>query len=177
MASGVTKFSTEGRTVVKVEFSPPPQKDWEARLQTEHIKVAVANGAGKLPYVQTRIELLDSATREGGKNFLLFHNFFLDLTPSPKDGVVMVDRQNGIVAFSKAIATALSDVEVITKPKMLDTGETIQAEMLNPNQVMTWLKQFDGMVFKLHSKIDPANGNYAAKGVVDYFIESDLVNQ
>lgn len=172
MTTGIKTFSSEGREVKKVEFTPPPVKDWDARLMLENLKIAVAQGVGKLPYIDVHIELLNSAIREGGKNLRLFHKFFVDLTPSDKDGAAMVDRQNGLVAFSKSVNTALN-CDVVTKTKKNDDGTEKECEILEPDSVKRWLKQFDGVVFKLKSKIEKGTAGYSDKGAVDYFIEAE----
>ncbi len=179
MAMGQKSFSSSNRTVqAPMRFELIPPGEYEAVLRTNKTKVSLADGPGKLPYVACHIELLNTATGEGGKNRVIFHNFFPWLYPC-KDGVAMIDRANGLVAFARAVNTSLdlpAGAVIKMKKNMAAEGETLdlkEVELIQPKMVEKWLAQFDGTVFKLVVKTDKAQKGYDAKSVVDYFIEAD----
>lgn len=181
MVTGVKTFNTSERQVSKFEKVPPPAKNWEARVDTGKWSIAVGEES-RLPYIKASFELLNSATKEGGKNRWIYHNFFLDITPSKKDQKAMVDRQGGVTDFSKAVATELNlegDDVIMDKERPVKdsngkpTGEFEPCQVLNPQVVLQWFKQFDGSVIKLRSKIRKGTNGYADQGEVDYFIEAD----
>jgi hypothetical protein len=182
MAQGQRTFSSADRTVKQANFTPPIPADYDALMRFNDWKISVAEGVGKLPRVNGPIELLDTAANENAKNKTVYHDFFLDLSESPKDGVAMVDRGGGIVQFCQCNGLRLEGVGIETKQKMLkdsagqETGELTEADILNPQEVLAFLKEHDGMVVRLRTKIETSmGGKYAGEkiGKVAYFIETE----
>jgi len=173
MTTGVKSFTTTGREVAKPEFPLITPGKYEARLEVSGARINVASGGGKLPYISCPIEVLNSAVREGGRNRKVFHNFFLSLAPG-KDGVAMVDRQNGLTAFSRAtgMPLTLEDGGILTMQKANEDGTTTDVDVLNPQQVLKWLQQLDGVVFSAKVKTEKGTAGYPDKSVIDYFIEA-----
>lgn len=170
MATGESTFSSAGRTVKKFESKPLPidvpydfkvNSDWEKRCR---------DGAGNLPYLNGSFELLNTASAEGGKNRRVYAMLFLNMTPD-KDGVVSVDRGNGLVALSQALGVELSGIKMI--PKTKGEGEDAKEVMiLSPNAVLEWLKSLDGATGKLMLKNEKDDkGNVRNK--VDFFIAAE----
>lgn len=178
MATGQRTFTTEGREAKKFESKPPTPGEYEMVLRMEKWKVGKADGAGKLPYLTGPIELLNTASQEGGKNRTMYHMFFLDLTPG-KNGAPMVDRADQLVGFARSVGTEMEGINVETTKKSVkdaagqETGELVDADVLNAQQALEWLQQFDGSVFRGKTKIEKGTQGYPDKGKVEYFIEAD----
>ena len=167
MATGETTFSTQGRQVVKFESKPlPTNVDYDFKLNDDW-EIRTAEGVGKLPYLNGSLEMLNTASKEGGKNRKTFHKFFLDLSPG-SDGVSMVDRGHGLVAFCRSTGDDLN-VGVVTKPK---GEEQKMVQCLAPKATLAWLKAHAGCTGKLRLKVE-TDRNGVPRNVVDYFIEGE----
>ena len=168
MATGEKTFSTRGQQVSKPDFKPFPAGEYELKLLGDTWEQRVADGTGKLPYLNGRVEVLGTAKEDGGKNRQVFHRFFLDLTPT-KNGTPMTNMGAGIVAFAKAIPEEMSGITVLTKPK---GEEGVPADILSPKSVLAWLKAHDGVVVKAYIKIEKST-DYGDRNVIGYFVEGE----
>lgn len=175
MATGEKTFSSEGRQVHVFKSTPFKQGDYDMKLMND-AETRTKPGEGNLPYINVSFEAQGTAEKEGQKNRRVFHRFFLDTTPSSKDGVAMVDRGNGIVAFAAAASQPLS-VSLVARKK--GVGEDAQeVDILGPKGTVAYLKALEGTIVRAHVKVvagteaDPERGTqgYPAKNEVAYFI-------
>ena len=176
MAKGESSFDASKRKVKRFDNKPPTPGEYDFKVRTSKAAITVADGVGKLPYINgVQFELLDSAENEGGKNRVLYKSFFLKVSPDA-DGVAAVDRGDGLVAFSKSIGVnlKLGEGAVIKKPAKDKNGKEYTALLLDPKKVAAWLKEQDGSKGSLRSKVrkdkDDPEKQY---GDVAYFIESE----
>ncbi len=170
MAKGETTFDASKQQVKKYESTPLPIKEYEGKL-LPGLQLKKAAGAGKLPYVFGMIECLNSAVSEGGKNRKISKMFFLNTSPD-KDGVAGVNRQDGIVAYSKAVGANLKCGTVSAQKAIGDTGEMVGVRILDPNQALRYLEGTAGQLFSFKSKLQP-DQNGVKWGAIDFFIEAD----
>ncbi len=167
---GERSFTTEGKKGKKFTYPIPPAQDWQAKLITDSASVGKKNEPGKFPYVNLRLELLDSATEEGGKNCLLFHMLFTS-QKTGKNGDIMTDRADQIVGLAHALGEEYAGSLITMKD---ENGNDV--DCIDPYKMVEWLKAHDGAIIGLHSKVQAANGAYPAKGVVAHFIEVEQDN-
>ncbi len=174
-ATGETTWSSKGKTPVKFEFEPLPANNYEGRIVASKTELQGAQGPGNLPYINVAIEVLNSATKEGGKNRYVFQMFWLSLKKG-KDGVSSPERASNIVGLARAYGEETPDFNIVTmegniKDKEGNVTGTEMHDLLEPRAVLQWLKDHDGQVFKFHSKIETYKDK--KKATVDYFIASD----
>ena len=167
MATGETVFSSSACTVHKFESKPLTPGEYELRLCADW-EVRCAVGEGKLPYLTGAFEVMNTAERDGAKNRKIYHMFFLDLSPA-RDGVSMVDRGNGIVAFTHAVGIPLEGIKIIQRKKGED-GK--QADLLSPNMALAWLNGQEGALLRARVKTEKGQDD-RAQSRVDYFIECE----
>lgn len=173
-ATGERTFNSSEQQVTRYENKPLPVADYRAKIRTDKAEIAVAQGPGKLPYINGVVfELMNTAQSEGGKNRTIRQRFFLNTSPD-KDGKASVNRGAGVVALAKATGRQFKGVTLISRTKIDDAGNEKQVEILNPNQMLAWIKTLDGVVVKLKSK----NGKPTDDGVkwpeVDFFHEREV---
>ena len=175
MAQGQKTFSSSGHEVKRMAtFQPLPPKEYEFKINAKDMEVKVKEGPGNLPYINGPLEALGTGG-DSGKNRRVYHRLFLDLTPSKKDGISMVDRGAGIVALARAAGSELDDVTILQKQKRLDDGSLEDHDILNPKDVLRFLQSIDGTVISGKVKVVPADGNYGPKNEIEYFIETEGV--
>lgn len=117
MAKGESSYSSAGKQVVRFESKPIPKGDYELTLLDKGLEVrrSKEKGPDAVPYIGCRFAAEGTAAKEGGKNRLVFVNFFLSLKPGA-DGIIMPERQGGIVEFLRANGKELDvGVKTITK--------------------------------------------------------------
>lgn len=102
MAKGEATYSSEGKKVQRFVNTPFPKGDYGLLLQGKGLEIrrSKEKGPDAIPYIACRFEAQGTA-KDGGKNRLVFHNFFLSTKPGT-DGVIMPERQGGIVEFMRA---------------------------------------------------------------------------
>ncbi len=168
MAKGEKRWSGSGDSV-KRTFTPVPSQDWEVKLVTDAAEIAAGSKEkGSIPFIKgVRFVCFGSATVEGGKDSLIFQNFFLSLKEG-KDGNVMPDYANQLKGLMKALGD-IRDMDSASKT-VNEEGDTV--EYLKPKEVLAYLKEHNGETLKLHSKIEN-DAVYGKKAVVDYFIEAE----
>lgn len=117
MAKGEARFSSEGRDVVRFDNTPIPRNVYDLPLEKEglEVKKSEEKGPDAIPYVNCRFRAQGTAPKEGQKDRLVFHKFFLSLKEG-SDGVIMPMRGGGIVEFCRAHGDEADfSVKTITK--------------------------------------------------------------
>jgi hypothetical protein len=166
--TGERTFSTTGRSVATSKFPLIPPGSYTAKLLGD-ISVAKADRPDAVPYVNLACEVEGTATTEGGKNQRVFHRLFLMLKPG-KDGVVNMDRANGLTAMAQAMGTEVEGVEIIEREATTADGAAVKLEYLNPAQVVEWLKSFVGTTMSVRIKTEKGTAGYSDKSVLDKFL-------
>lgn len=170
MAQGETTFSTEGRKTVKFVSTPlPTNVDYNFKLNGD-AEIRQADGVGKLPRIAVSMDMLGTATKDGGKDRKVFVDFHLNLAPG-KDGVAMVDRGNGIVAFAKSIGDVMAG---ITIKDAVYGEEEKPVQILSPKGVLAWLKAHEGATGQVRLRLEK-DLNGEQRNRVAYFIEQEEV--
>jgi hypothetical protein len=171
MTTGERTFSTAGRTVVAQTSTPITPGKYKLRIGSD-CEIKKADKPDATPYVAVRLEVLGTASTEGGKNRSVYHNLFLMLKPG-KDGVINMDRENGLTSLAHALGTQVEGVEIVEQSATNANGESVTLEYLNPRQVVAWLKEFAGTEVSGRIKTEKGTGGYADKSVVSKFLLSD----
>lgn len=177
MPLGETGYTSKGVTIERFTFEPLPTNDYQLRLVTEHLEVAKSKDTGSVPYVNgLRLEALDTATTEGGKNRLIFARLFGGLT-SGKKGKCAFEMPNGPVALARALGAELEvPADAIkTVPEYVNGEPTGNAvKYVDPKFIISWLKANEGMVVRAHvRKVKKADQD--AKNELAYFIPAEAV--
>lgn len=158
MTTGERTFSTTNRTVVSSKPQLIPAGTYGGIIAAG-ADIGKANRFDAIPYVNVSFEVEGTATKEGGKNRRAFHRLLLGLNPG-KDGMLNMDRSNGLTALAKSLGTEAEGIEIVEQEVTSPEGESKKIEYLNPRQVVEWLKSFEGSKLKLRIKI--------AKGTAEY---------
>jgi hypothetical protein len=153
MTTGEKRFSTAGRQV-KSGFPVIPQGEYELVLKPGS-EVRTADGPGKIPYVNCQFEVLGTAKKEGGKNLTVYHRFLLGLNPG-KDGIINMDRGNGLTAFSAVVDQAI-DAGITERDVEVD-GSSVHQEFLNPREVVEFLNTLEGKTVRAYIKVKKSEG-------------------
>lgn len=174
-ATGEVGYSSQGRTPIKMNFDPFPAGDYDLTLLGGTIEIKGKPEPGKLPYVNLAFEAAGTATTEGGKDKRVYHMLFVNLEPSPKTGTPIVDQANQLLGLAKALGAELefgSDA-ILRKDKENDDGDMVKVNILDPRQVVEWLKQFDGAQVRAHVRVKKGTKDYPNdKNEIAYFIEA-----
>ena len=107
MTTGERTWSSNGREVKKFENKPITPGEYDLKMGGDWVQ-KVAEGTGKLPYLNGSVEVLGTAATEGGKNRKVYHRLFLSLKPGG-DGVVMPDRGNQLNGLAKGLGVDTPD--------------------------------------------------------------------
>lgn len=152
MAAGET-YSSAGKPVVAFESKPIAAGDYGLLLQSTglEIKRSEEKGPDAIPYINTRMEAQGTAAKEGAKNRLVFHPFYLSLEPG-SDGVVMPERGGGIVQFLRANGKELGGCPVQTLTK----SDGTKARYLDPEHVIGLLQDMTDTVTQGNVVIEAA---------------------
>jgi hypothetical protein len=166
---GVRTFQSRGRQIVKNNFTPFAAGEYDLKLECDNLSIGKAEGKGKFPYLNVRFRALGTAEKEGAKDRLLFHMFFTSLKPGEKGGV-MIDRDNQLMAFARALGEELEDANIKLKQQS-DENDEIQ-DYLDPQMVKQWLQNHDGAIVKARVKVRK-DKQYGDKNEVDFFVLAD----
>ncbi len=168
MATG--EWSSKGKEAKKFNFEPFPPGEYELKLLGDSTETRRKQEPGALPYNATRFEALGTATGEGGKNRLLFHNFFLSLKPG-KGGDAMPERADQLAGFGKALG---DEPQLPTQEYNIGTPDVPSyVTILDALVVKKWLIAHDGAIVKAKVKVDRGSKDYGPKNVVEFFIEAE----
>lgn len=150
MAKGEQRFSGAGREVQHFNNTPVPEDDYGLVLLEDGlgVKKSEEKGPDAIPYINARFTAQGTAAKEGQKDRMLFHMFFLSLKPG-SDGVVMPDRGGQLVEFYRARGAEL-DAPIITKT--LEDGSTV--DYLDPEPILEQLKEWTDTVTDAHVVIE-----------------------
>ena len=166
--TGETVFSTETEEVAKPTNTLIANGNYPLKLMSD-AAVKVADGAGKIPYINVSFEA-DGTAGPSGKNRHVFHRFLLGLNPSPKDGAKNTNRTGGIVNFSKALESPL-EVPIVTRKATLESGEEVTQQYLDPTAVKDWLVSLAGSVVTGKVKTQAGSGDYGPKNEIGAFLK------
>jgi len=146
--TGEKRFRSSEEKVEKPKFDALTTGDYELKFRGDKFTVAAPSQSNPdgLPYIKGQFEALETAVKEGGKNKVLFPMFHLKTTPTDK-GFINAKARGSVLDLAKAIREDL-DVSLIEYTTL--AGNTY--EMLNPTEVVAWLKSKDGLVVKAHIK-------------------------
>jgi len=175
MATGEKRFSTRSLDLQKNDFPPITPGDYTLRIRGDKTEVKKSSdpNSAQLPYVNTAFTVVGSALKEGGKDRMVFHRFFLAVKPSEK-GVIMPARPDQL----KGLAMALGeDIDLPFREYHNNkTGE--MEECIDASAFARWLKENDGRELQGHIKTEVAKAEdkqrgYKDRDVVAYFIETE----
>jgi hypothetical protein len=164
--TGERTFSTTGRNVVAPKTTLIPPGNYTLKVGSD-ASIGQSDKPGSVPYINVSFEVEGTSTAEGGKNRRVFHRFFIGLKEG-KDGVVNLDRENGLVAFAQALNTQLEGIEIVSRD-----DEGTATEYLNPRQLVEWLKGYAGAEVKGRVKTEKGTGGYQDKSVVGKFLATE----
>lgn len=149
MAQGEKRFSFSGREVNKFQFEPVPPGDWDLKLNATKAEIKKKKGEpNAVPYINVSFTAIGSGG-ESGRDRLVFHMFFLKLTPN-ESGRVTVDNENQLGGFVKAGA-----LEDSFQPRTMTVTDEKgnEVEILNPNDVLQFLQDNDGITVRAHTRL------------------------
>jgi hypothetical protein len=152
MAKGEARYSSAGKPVVRFDNKPLPKDDYQLELKKEglEIKRSVEKGPDAIPYINCRFAALGTATKEGGKDRLVFNKFFLSLKPG-SDGIVMPERGGGLVEFCRSYGEE-ADFGLITQ----EQSDGTEVTFFDPEEVLEYLEGKVGDARSCHVGIDIA---------------------
>ena len=104
MATGDSSFSSKGNTPKK-SFPPPlPAGEYELKLQASSLTIGKKDEPGKMPNIRASFEMVGHNYPSGkARNLTIW--FFTDMTPSPKNGVIMPERADQFLGSRKRVAS------------------------------------------------------------------------
>ena len=158
MATGEKRVNFGERKVTKFQFKPVDPGEWDLKLNAgkAEIRKSKEKGPNAVPYINVSFSALGSGGEEG-KDRLVFHSFFLKVTPGD-NGQAMIDAENGIGGYIAALGLA-DDFQPRTMEVEDPDGNTI--EILNPNDVLRFLQEHDGVVVRGRTRLKE---KYGSKG-------------
>lgn len=157
MATGDDSFTTRGEEVVKFDRTPVPAGDWGLKLLGEQAEISSPSDKNDdgTPYIAVRFQALGSATETSqGKDKYVFHNLHLKFDKSPK-GHQMWKSENQVLALAKALG-----VEFAAKVVNYTAKSGKEFRIINPQEVIAWLKSFDSRVVNGRIKIKKGDKEY-----------------
>lgn len=165
MARGEKSFTTNGTPVDRFKSTPLPPGDYDLKLLGSEAKAGRKDEPGAVPYVTVPFQVLGTG-ENGGKDRKLYHYFFLSIKPD-KSGGLRPNKQDQINGLAKGLGDEFTTSQILSGTDK--DGETV--DYIDPADVVAWLKERDGAIVRAHTKVQPANGQHAAKGVIHEFIE------
>lgn len=179
MATGEVKWSAKGQAKVeRFTFALLPKGEYDLKFNADAITQKKGDKPGQVPYINLMLDALGTAQGDSGKNAKIFHKFFLHLSVSEKDGKVMVARQGGILDFCQAVGDEpeFSQIQVPYQ-KYKDNGDKdgpmVRINILNPAEVLAWLKSKDGLIARAQVKVQKGKGGYDDSNVIDYWVPAE----
>lgn len=166
--TGERTFSFEGRTVAKMESKLIPPGTHTLVVGAD-ASVAKADRPDAVPYVNISFGVRGTETSEGGKMQRVFHRLFIGLKPG-KDGVVNMERENGLLALAQGLGTLPPECTIIERDATDADGNTVKLEYLNPVQVVEWLKSFSFTELQGRIKTEKGTGGYSDKSAISKFL-------
>lgn len=166
MATGERTWSSAGKETKKAAIQLIPKGEYELKLVSSDSRVNKKEEPGKMPYVTTMVQVLGTENAQGLPKKMLVM-LLVGLKPG-KDGVLNVERGNGLVALAKALGQETPEFDLVQVPDA--DGEAV--DCIDPKAVVKWLQENDGKVIKAMVKVEKGTGGYQDSNKVDYFIEA-----
>lgn len=175
MAAGEKSFSTAEAKKTTRNFDPIPAGIYELKLLGGSTEIRTADPSknaktGKMsqpkPRISLRFEALGSG-KDGGKNALIFHDLYTDMTPNAGGTVAPTGADQ-----LKGLCDALQEHADIPFVMFLPKGATEKVKILNPQALAAWLKLKNGAVVKANIKVQAGTKDYPeAKNKLTEFID------
>lgn len=176
------KWTTRGREIKKFDRTPIKSQDWDGKFLGTQVEVATSDQPGSMPYIKTRIVAMGSGA-DGASDKMFFHNIFVSLRPNDA-GDLMLDNEGQLSQLAQAFGQDYEPGEdgvkhgkfrrIANKGKENETVEEFDTDYLDPHKLAEWLKQFDGQIVRLHSRIQKGNAEYLdPKSVIERFYPAD----
>lgn len=152
MSKGESRYSSEGRQVVRFDNKPIPRGPYGLMLEKGglEVKKSEEKGPDAIPYINTHWRALKTAAKEGQKDRLVFHKIFLSLKPG-SDGVIMPERGGGLTELCRAFGEE-ADFSFLTLTK--EDGST--EDYLDSEEVLAYLEGKVGEVLTAEVIIETA---------------------
>lgn len=152
MAKGEARYNSEGKQVQRFDNTPIPRDDYQLNLIEEGLGVKKSDekGPNAIPYINVRFRALGTAAKEGQKDRLVFHKFFLSMKPGT-DGIIMPERGGGIVEFCRA-----NGEEADFAIRTLEKSDGSTEDYMDPEEVKAYLDGKVDSTFPAHVIIEPA---------------------
>lgn len=164
MTAGETVFTTEGLAPKRFETKPLPIADYDLKLVGTKAEVRMSQTSG-VPYVSVPFAAVGTA-KEGGRDRLVYHMFFLSLKPG-KDGIPMTYREDQIIGFKAAAGVELT---LPVRPIQANNKGTLETvTILDPQALVKWLQEQDGLIVSGHVKIEKGRDGYDDRNKIARF--------
>lgn len=168
MAAGQYSFAGK-KPQAPVKFELVPNGIYNSVLKTGGAEIKPPSEPGKAPRVGgIRFELPELLT-PSGKPRMVFHDIYVSLKPG-KDGVIMPQRPAGLLALAQSINVELSDFDTV---EVAGPDGEDSFQVLNPQQVMEWLKENDGAECRIDVRKKKGGGGYDDRNEVTAILPAD----
>jgi hypothetical protein len=164
MATGEKRFSSKGRKVQRFDDSPVPPGSWPLKLRADKAEIRKSDKSG-MSYLNVPFEAVGSG--DGGRDKWIFHMFHLSLKPG-KDGKVMAERQDGLVAYAIGLGADFDFQQVTVKD-----AEGNKVSAIDAMSALKWIKNRDGEEVKAQTKIEKGRDGYGDRARISYFEEAE----
>lgn len=161
MATGETRWSSEGQNVKRVSFEPIPTGVYTLELK-DGPRIGKANRDDAFPYVKCAF-IAHGTGKDGGNDRWVFHSIFLSLTPG-KDGELMMNRGGQLTELSQALGDMCEAGVLTLKDK---TGKVV-GKYLDPKDVQAWLEGHAGNVINGKVYVEKQKG-YDDQNKIEFF--------
>lgn len=172
MATGERNFSTEGHKTVKFENKPLTPGEYDVRLDLSKSEVKAPKEPGKFPYINYALRVLGTATKEGGKDRLVFGMLFVSMKKYGESGFQLFTKGDQLVGLTRALGEQYNGPIIQMKD-----ADGVATDVIAPKALLAWLKNFDGTTLRAKIKTQKGTGGYEDKSVVDHFIEAEAADE
>ena len=171
MARGEISWSAKGKKVDRFKKTTLPRGDYQLKIVGDAAKIKQGDKPGSLPYISLRFQAMNTGAE--GAPPLVFHNLFLHLGASPKDGKAMVDRAGGVADLAQALGDEPKfGGRELAYQKRDAKGEAVGGMQKMPTMdaqaVLKWIKAHDGDVVTAFIKVEKREG-WDEQNRIDYF--------
>lgn len=175
--TGVKTLNLNDQPIVENEFKPIPGGTYEAEVGEATIQTPKEEnqfnekGELKTPYVAVDLKLFGNGLPETGRKLFPKAMLHLNLRPDA-NGVAMFQKENGLLAFGKALGTSFGNVTVLTAEATSPSGEQKTAEYLNPQEVVEAIKSLRGtrVSVRIAVKTETYKGKSSEKNELKKFL-------
>ncbi len=162
MATGERRFSAKDREVHKVVRRLIVPGEYDAKLLSDRAEMRRADRPDAMPRISIAFEILETEG-DSGRNVIVYHDLHTSLKPG-KDGKIMADRGNGVVALAKAMgreALEAADFGMVTINNQA---------CINYKEILQWVKNRHGELVRCRVKHEKQQDGDKANRI-DYFEE------